>query len=577
MMFGLALLLVSLAVPGRTLAVPPSPPGWATTHVVGHTAGQVAVATACGVFEQVEGGYRWSRVHGDVNNTLDLEWLAGGALLAITVPDSGDPVFYRRSPSAGWERVPQPFGRPHAIAVNRPGTVAYTVAGHDPMRLWRSTDAGITWQELGRLPDRADSILDMAVAQDPAGGRDVLFIASHIDYNVDASPRGKDLFRSVDGGATWSAVGGYAGAHKEEWRTRLFVDHSGTMVYVSGTGRTALSRVSATGAALEDVALPDRLRGAPAGVTALAAYDSTVIVASYTDSDPWGIFISTQRGAAGSYTPYEQGGLFNVNDLLFAPGPAGPTLYAATRDGIWQRNPTVGQWTPQLNRSIGCNIPPAGGPNPAPYAPVPAVPSTPQRAYFAETQHTLGGEFKEFWERNGGLPVFGYPLSEEFDEHNIDLNRQHVTQYLERERFEFHPENNAPYRVQLGRLGDELLKGTGRDWRTEDALDNPFGGTRCQSFDVGGEQRQVCGPFLAYWRGHGVDLDGQTGITEPESTALFGLPLTGVRMETNPDGAVVLTQWFERARFEWHPDNPEPSRVLLGRLGAEIVRLKTGS
>jgi hypothetical protein len=152
-----------------------------------------------------------------------------------------------------------------------------------------------------------------------------------------------------------------------------------------------------------------------------------------------------------------------------------------------------------------------------------------------------------------------------------------VTQYLERERFEFHPENNAPYRVQLGRLGDELLKGAGRDWRTEDALDNPFGGRRCQSFDVGGEQRQVCGPFLAYWRGHGVDLDGQAGITAPESTALFGLPLTGVRMETNPDGAVVLTQWFERARFEWHPINPEPSRVLLGRLGAEIVRVKTGS
>jgi Tol biopolymer transport system component len=31
----------------------------------------------------------------------------------------------------------------------------------------------------------------------------------------------------------------------------------------------------------------------------------------------------------------------------------------------------------------------------------------------------------------------------------------------------------------------------------------------------------------------------------------------------------VLTQWFERGRFEWHPDKPREFRVLLGRLGAE--------
>ncbi len=40
-------------------------------------------------------------------------------------------------------------------------------------------------------------------------------------------------------------------------------------------------------------------------------------------------------------------------------------------------------------------------------------------------------------------------------------------------------------------------------------------------------------------------------------------------METNANGDRVLTQWFERARFEYHPTNPTPFRVLLGRLGAE--------
>ena len=43
-------------------------------------------------------------------------------------------------------------------------------------------------------------------------------------------------------------------------------------------------------------------------------------------------------------------------------------------------------------------------------------------------------------------------------------------------------------------------------------------------------------------------------------------------MEKNQAGHTVLTQWFERARFEWHPNNPEPFKVLLGLLGNEITK-----
>ena len=41
-------------------------------------------------------------------------------------------------------------------------------------------------------------------------------------------------------------------------------------------------------------------------------------------------------------------------------------------------------------------------------------------------------------------------------------------------------------------------------------------------------------------------------------------------METNSSGDTVLTQWFERAGFEWHPGQPEQYRVLLGLLGNEV-------
>jgi hypothetical protein len=42
-------------------------------------------------------------------------------------------------------------------------------------------------------------------------------------------------------------------------------------------------------------------------------------------------------------------------------------------------------------------------------------------------------------------------------------------------------------------------------------------------------------------------------------------------LETNADGHTVVTQYFERAVFEHHPDNSVEWRVLLRRLGAEAL------
>jgi hypothetical protein len=44
-------------------------------------------------------------------------------------------------------------------------------------------------------------------------------------------------------------------------------------------------------------------------------------------------------------------------------------------------------------------------------------------------------------------------------------------------------------------------------------------------------------------------------------------------METNSSGDRVLTQWFERARFEYHAGRPVGSQVVFGRLGDELKKL----
>lgn len=83
--------------------------------------------------------------------------------------------------------------------------------------------------------------------------------------------------------------------------------------------------------------------------------------------------------------------------------------------------------------------------------------STPELRYFPETGHAVGGAFLRYWEQNGGLDVFGLPISEEFDEVLPDGGTYRV-QYFERVRMEYHPEHaGTPDEVQLGRLGAALL------------------------------------------------------------------------------------------------------------------------
>ncbi|HJZ45689.1 MAG TPA: hypothetical protein VKE41_00945, partial [Roseiflexaceae bacterium] len=48
-------------------------------------------------------------------------------------------------------------------------------------------------------------------------------------------------------------------------------------------------------------------------------------------------------------------------------------------------------------------------------------------------------------------------------------------------------------------------------------------------------------------------------------------PVSEAQMEQGSDGQMYLTQWFERARFEYHPENKAPYEVLLGRLGADAL------
>jgi murein DD-endopeptidase MepM/ murein hydrolase activator NlpD len=87
---------------------------------------------------------------------------------------------------------------------------------------------------------------------------------------------------------------------------------------------------------------------------------------------------------------------------------------------------------------------------------LPPVASTATRLYFPETGHTISQGFLNYWRTNGGLRLFGLPLSEEMSEEGLTV------QYFERARFEYHAElEGTPFAVQLSPVGYYALKAAG--------------------------------------------------------------------------------------------------------------------
>ena len=188
---------------------------------------------------------------------------------------------------------------------------------------------------------------------------------------------------------------------------------------------------------------------------------------------------------------------------------------------------------------------------------------------FPQVPNCITGRFATFWQENGGLAVFGLPVSPASKQ--MVNNSSYLTQYFERARFELHPLNQKPYDVLLGRLGVDQLAANGRDWMTFPKADS----SAQHYFSETGHT--IAPQFWDFWSTHGLRFTGSNSVTLPESLSLFGLPISEAQMETSSDNKMYLTQWFERAKFEYHPENSPPYTVLLGLLGNTALQNQTAT
>lgn len=176
--------------------------------------------------------------------------------------------------------------------------------------------------------------------------------------------------------------------------------------------------------------------------------------------------------------------------------------------------------------------------------------SEPDSLTFDETGYKVDGEFlEEFQSAANPLLVYGYPITNAFVAPDRSQTAGMRIQYFQRARFELHPENPLEDKVVVSPLGVYLFGLEQLNSETITSASNPA----CRFFAETGHQ--TCYAFLNFF-------DANGGVEQ------FGYPISEI---ITLNGQLV--QYFEKARFEWHPERPSGKRVTLTNLGQIYLNL----
>jgi hypothetical protein len=162
--------------------------------------------------------------------------------------------------------------------------------------------------------------------------------------------------------------------------------------------------------------------------------------------------------------------------------------------------------------------------------------------FFPETAHSVSGEFLlRYQASRDPLLLYGYPISEAFQDPTGRL-----VQYFQRARFDLYPELPPEQRVAVFDLGEHL-------YTPGLASSIPLITAACRLYP--GTDDPVCYAFRDFYEHHG-------GVEQ------FGLPISGFEQQGGR-----LVQYFEKACFEWRPEEPAGQRVRLSNLGEQYLNM----
>ena len=182
--------------------------------------------------------------------------------------------------------------------------------------------------------------------------------------------------------------------------------------------------------------------------------------------------------------------------------------------------------------------------------PAPTATDKSQGVYFKETGHSIEGAFLAYWQKQGGLSQFGFPVTGELPEYHSQDGQTYTVQYFERARLELHGSQ-----ILLGRIGSEVSTATeSANSKAFQPVSKPADST--QYFAATGHT--ALPDFYTYWQANG-------------GLARYGYPISEPFQRTGTDGGTYTVQYFERARFELHTTATGSKVVMLGLLGNEAL------
>jgi hypothetical protein len=165
----------------------------------------------------------------------------------------------------------------------------------------------------------------------------------------------------------------------------------------------------------------------------------------------------------------------------------------------------------------------------------------PEELDFAQTDLRVDPLFEAFYTKYGGEQLFGRPISP-----LLTLEDKQV-QWFEYMRLEHLP----PDTIRPGALGVEYT--ADREFPRQTFFRDRDGLRFFPQTSHG-----LGGKFLQYWEAHG-------------GLEMFGYPISDELIEILPRTERYYTvQYFEHARFEWHPEASDDGEVRLGALGREL-------
>jgi hypothetical protein len=160
--------------------------------------------------------------------------------------------------------------------------------------------------------------------------------------------------------------------------------------------------------------------------------------------------------------------------------------------------------------------------------------------YFPETGHFVDEPFLSPFQAQGGVQIFGPPITEAF----ADNGR--LVQYFDSARWECMGSGDAPCEARLSPLGELLGHQTPRVPPVPDSM---IRDGLCRYFPETGHN--VCFSFLTFYEENG-------------GLEVLGPPISELTVQSG-----VIAQYFRQARIEWQMYAPASAAMQLGSLGRE--------